>query len=153
MHARRQGHAGFSAASLFGYRTTRDGAAVARRAHNPKVGGSNPSPATKNLEAPQPRGLFVANDTSVGTTAPRLERPGYAHCWLTSVNQLGSYCAEDSITTAELPSPLASAASRSRAIMLPLWLRHATPVTSFAVRPGTTLATVLIIPPACSIPW
>ena len=25
----------------------RDGAAVARRAHNPKVGGSNPSPATK----------------------------------------------------------------------------------------------------------
>jgi hypothetical protein len=26
--------------------TTRDGAAAARRAHNPKVGGSNPSPAT-----------------------------------------------------------------------------------------------------------
>ncbi len=27
-------------------RSTRDGAAVARRAHNPKVGGSNPPPAT-----------------------------------------------------------------------------------------------------------
>ena len=27
--------------------TSRDGAGVARRAHNPKVGGSNPSPATK----------------------------------------------------------------------------------------------------------
>jgi hypothetical protein len=27
--------------------TARDGAVVARRAHNPKVGGSNPSPATK----------------------------------------------------------------------------------------------------------
>nr|ADI17963.1 hypothetical protein [uncultured Chloroflexi bacterium HF0200_09I09] len=27
--------------------SSRDGAVVARRAHNPKVGGSNPSPATK----------------------------------------------------------------------------------------------------------
>ena len=27
---------------------TRDGAAAARRAHNPKVVGSNPTPATKN---------------------------------------------------------------------------------------------------------
>ncbi len=31
------------------HRTTRDGAAVARRAHNPKVGGSNPPPATTRL--------------------------------------------------------------------------------------------------------
>ena len=28
--------------------TSRGGAVAARRAHNPKVGGSNPSPATKN---------------------------------------------------------------------------------------------------------
>ena len=28
---------------------SRDGAAVARRAHNPKVVGSNPAPATKVL--------------------------------------------------------------------------------------------------------
>ena len=33
-------------ARQFGW-SARDGAAVARRAHNPKVGGSNPSPATK----------------------------------------------------------------------------------------------------------
>ena len=32
--------------SLFG--TSRDGAVVARRAHNPKVVGSNPTPATKS---------------------------------------------------------------------------------------------------------
>ena len=30
---------------------------VARRAHNPKVGGSNPSPATKNRKGLE-RGLF-----------------------------------------------------------------------------------------------
>ena len=29
--------------------SSRDGAAVARRAHNPKVVGSNPAPATKVL--------------------------------------------------------------------------------------------------------
>src|SRR5438045_5154700 len=34
----------------------RDGAAVARRAHNPKVGGSNPSPATKNQRGPSQEG-------------------------------------------------------------------------------------------------
>ena len=39
---------------MFDYRisyleTSRGGAAVARRAHNPKVVGSNPAPATKIL--------------------------------------------------------------------------------------------------------
>jgi hypothetical protein len=38
-------HAQNVPASLFG--APRDGAVAARRAHNPKVGGSNPSPATK----------------------------------------------------------------------------------------------------------
>jgi hypothetical protein len=33
---------------------TRGGAAAARWAHNPKVGGSNPSPATARKEAPVP---------------------------------------------------------------------------------------------------
>ena len=41
----RMGHA-LRLARQFGW-SARDGAAVARRAHNPKVGGSNPSPATK----------------------------------------------------------------------------------------------------------
>jgi hypothetical protein len=38
----------------------RDGAVVARRAHNPKVIGSSPVPATKKwLKAPIYRGFFV----------------------------------------------------------------------------------------------
>ena len=37
-----------SISSLCSVKASRDGAAVARRAHNPKVGGSNPSPATKS---------------------------------------------------------------------------------------------------------
>ena len=40
---------------------SRDGAAVARRAHNPKVGGSNPSPATKysRMKAGSPPAFVV----------------------------------------------------------------------------------------------
>ena len=37
-------------------KTPRDGAAVARRAHNPKVGGSNPPPATRNRSWKAPTG-------------------------------------------------------------------------------------------------
>ena len=37
---------------LLQYKTTRDGAVVARWAHNPKVVGSSPAPATK-------RALFI----------------------------------------------------------------------------------------------
>ena len=37
----------------------RDGAAVARRAHNPNVGGSNPSPATRYEDKAVPRGAAL----------------------------------------------------------------------------------------------
>src|SRR3990170_7561379 len=38
--------------------STRDGAAEARRAHNPKVGGSNPSPATMTTQPVLARHAF-----------------------------------------------------------------------------------------------
>ncbi len=37
---------------------SRGGAVAARRAHNPKAVGSNPSPATKKLTETTPSGLF-----------------------------------------------------------------------------------------------
>ncbi|MEA2838499.1 MAG: hypothetical protein QOD89_3049 [Bradyrhizobium sp.] len=53
-----------------GWWTSRDGAAVARRAHNPKVGGSNPSPATKHsrMKAGSPP-AFVVSKTKELTVA------------------------------------------------------------------------------------
>src|SRR4030042_1300752 len=43
--------------------SSRGGAAVARRAHNPKVVGSNPTPATKRYKGPESlaSGLFLLN--------------------------------------------------------------------------------------------
>ena len=46
---------------------SRGGAVAARRAHNPKVVGSNPTPATnqaryKNAPFHQDRGLFLCSD-------------------------------------------------------------------------------------------
>jgi hypothetical protein len=52
-------HAQIVPTSLFA--ASRDGAVVARRAHNPKVGGSNPSPATN-------------------TNSPKAEAPGESPC-------------------------------------------------------------------------
>ena len=40
---------------------TRDGAAVARRAHNPKVVGSNPTPATSRKSRPSGRLFFISS--------------------------------------------------------------------------------------------
>ena len=53
--------------------TARDGAAVARRAHNPKVGGSNPSPATKIEPTAEPCGSAVVRPPPV---APARHAPG-----------------------------------------------------------------------------
>jgi hypothetical protein len=39
--------------------TSRDGAVVARRAHNPKVTGSSPVPATKPKSPPEKVGFFM----------------------------------------------------------------------------------------------
>ena len=41
--------------------TSRDGAVVARRAHNPKVAGSSPAPATKRKKSPETVTFFVLN--------------------------------------------------------------------------------------------
>src|SRR3990172_2088451 len=59
-----------SISSLCSVKATRDGAAVARRAHNPKVGGSNPSPAT-NLyeEAHQSMGLLAIRERAISRSA------------------------------------------------------------------------------------
>ena len=52
---------------------SRDGAAVARRAHNPKVGGSNPPPATKQTpERPESIGALLCCPP-----APRPRDPRY----------------------------------------------------------------------------
>ena len=61
------------------HRPTRDGAAVARRAHNPKVGGSNPSPATRTMQEPPRKGRFlhcpdVCVRRGAGTTLSRARR-------------------------------------------------------------------------------
>src|SRR5688572_940092 len=57
--------------------TARDGAAVARRAHNPKVGGSNPSPATRSQTRAEPRGsafaLRLSDERLPHGTAPSRE--------------------------------------------------------------------------------
>ena len=54
----------------------RGGAVAARRAHNPKVGGSNPPPAT--LEGPQAKlpavFVFIAVGARFGPGDLRLER-------------------------------------------------------------------------------
>ena len=39
--------------------TSRDGAVVARRAHNPKVAGSSPAPATKRGKSPETVTFFI----------------------------------------------------------------------------------------------
>ena len=40
---------------------SRDGAVVARRAHNPKVAGSSPAPATKRKKSSSVATFFVLN--------------------------------------------------------------------------------------------
>src|SRR5215218_7702628 len=57
--------------------SSRGGAAAARRAHNPKVGGSNPSPATKLEVIPEPRvpttrGSFFFQPRGVAITSDQL---------------------------------------------------------------------------------
>ena len=53
--------------------TARGGAAVARRAHNPKVGGSNPPPATNSGEKSLPyREAFLLSENSVQSSLHKL---------------------------------------------------------------------------------
>ena len=45
--------------------TSRDGAEVARWAHNPKVVGSNPAPATKKKAVGNSNGFFLCSNLSI----------------------------------------------------------------------------------------
>ena len=47
-------------------RLSRGGAAVARRAHNPKVVGSNPAPATNDVKSTRPRGCDLIYKNRLG---------------------------------------------------------------------------------------
>ena len=44
---------------VLGKGTSRDGAVVARRAHNPKVAGSSPAPATKEEKSSEMATFFI----------------------------------------------------------------------------------------------
>ncbi len=50
---------------------SRGGAVAARRAHNPKAVGSNPTPATNQLTETTPSGLFYFQ-RSIGKKIPKL---------------------------------------------------------------------------------
>src|ERR1044071_4975645 len=70
----------FDPRAVFGYpcRPSRGRAAAARPAHNPKVGGSNPSPATNSEVIPEPRvpttrGSFFSNRRRLMTDQPMLD--------------------------------------------------------------------------------
>ena len=54
---------------------SRDGAAVARRAHNPKVGGSNPSPATKSANGRSACSARLASSARPHRTQPDNHQP------------------------------------------------------------------------------
>ncbi len=67
-------------------RAPRDGAAAARRAHNPKVGGSNPPPATTDTSAPPPRrggasSLRPPTPPGAPSGEPHLAAPRHRPVW------------------------------------------------------------------------
>ena len=56
----------------------RGGAVVARRAHNPKVVGSNPAPATKITSLTRSAGLFYLPDYQACLNSQANKKPGKA---------------------------------------------------------------------------
>ena len=96
----------------------RGGAAAARWAHNPKVGGSNPPPATKQAEEAVPRsrgGFFVGVGGSVYMPADRAPR------------RLGRWWSSgDGVPVAGLPSRRRSSISKSL-LVVGAWRNHPFP--------------------------
>ena len=83
---------------------TRDGAVVARRAHNPKVGGSNPSPATRTIRkggATGPRPSLSPRRYTSSPRTPARARPSEVPSSATRGSRHGGAGREEKVRAGE----------------------------------------------------